>query len=205
MFGNVFLIFSKSPKLISCVSNVSKTIFWKDLILFRMDIFRAAHGWGDQKGAPCLKPVTHILQWQLGTVITYLKNIKKIYEWRDTHPGFCGHQHFFTGNQQILLCQKTQIYIAFYYIISNSFSFLESLNGCLINLVIILMSAKMATPSLLKITVFWNKGYDVIIFVNDVTNNILSRDSNYIVDVFMWRKFGKCSISMKEVITTSIL
>ena len=31
------------------------------------------------------------------------------------------------------------------------------------------MSAKMATPGLLKITVFWNKGYDVIISVDDVT------------------------------------
>ena len=43
-----------------------------------------------------------------------------------------------------------------------------------------MMSAKMATPGLLKITVFLNKGYDVI-------------------------KFGNCSISMREVITTSIL
>ena len=51
---------------------------------------------------------------------------------------------------------------------------------------ILMMSAKMATPGLLKITVFWNKGYDVIISVDDVTNKILSRDSNYIVDVFMW-------------------
>ena len=68
-----------------------------------------------------------------------------------------------------------------------------------------MMSAKIATPDLLKITVFWNKGYDVIIPVDDVTNKILSRDSNYIVDVLMWPKFGNCSISMREVITTSIL
>ena len=68
-----------------------------------------------------------------------------------------------------------------------------------------MMPAKLATPGLLKITVFWNKVYDVIISVNDVTNKILSRDSNYIVDVFMWPKFGNCSISMREVITTSIL
>ena len=56
-----------------------------------------------------------------------------------------------------------------------------------------------------KITVFWNKGYEVIIPVDDVTCKKLSRDSNYVVDVFMWRKFGNSSISMKEVITTSIL
>ena len=48
------------------------------------------------------------------------------------------------------------------------------------------MSAKMATPGLLKINIFFdNKGYDVIISVHDVTNKILSRDSNYIVDVVM--------------------
>ena len=63
----------------------------------------------------------------------------------------------------------------------------------------------MATQGLLKITVFLNKIYDVIIHVDDVTNKIFSRDSNFIVDAFMWPKFGNCSISMKEVITTSIL
>ena len=63
----------------------------------------------------------------------------------------------------------------------------------------------MATPGLLKITVFWNKGYDVIIHVDDVTNKILSHDSNYIIDVLMWPKFGNSSISMRQVITTSIL
>ena len=65
-----------------------------------------------------------------------------------------------------------------------------------------MMSAKLATLGLLKIKVFWNKGYDVIISVHDVTNKILSRDSNYIVDVVM---FSNSSISMREVIITSIL
>ena len=69
----------------------------------------------------------------------------------------------------------------------------------------LMMSAKMATPGLLKKTVFWNKGYDVIIPVDDVTNKILSRYSNYIVDVSMWPKFGNSSISLREVITTSII
>ena len=68
-----------------------------------------------------------------------------------------------------------------------------------------MMSAKMATPVLLKIMSYWNKVYDVLIPLNDVTNNILSRDSNYTVDVFMWPKFGNPSISMKEVIIISIL
>ena len=68
-----------------------------------------------------------------------------------------------------------------------------------------MISAKMATPGLLKIKIFWNKGYDVIIPVGDVTNKSLSRDSNYILDVFMWPKFANSSIFMREVITTSIL
>ena len=67
------------------------------------------------------------------------------------------------------------------------------------------MLAKVATPGLIKITVFWNKGYDVIILVTDVTNKILSRDLNYIVNLFMWPKFGSSSVYMREVITTSIL
>ena len=37
-----------------------------------------------------------------------------------------------------------------------------------------MMSAKIATPGLLKVTVFWNKGYDVIISADDVTSKILS-------------------------------
>ena len=67
------------------------------------------------------------------------------------------------------------------------------------------MSAKMATPGLVKIMVFWKRGYEVVILVDKVASKILSRDSNYIVDVFRWPKFGNCSISMREVITTSIL
>ena len=50
-------------------------------------------------------------------------------------------------------------------------------------MVTVVMSAKMAGPGFLKIKVFWNKSYDVIISVYDVTNKILSRDSNYIADV----------------------
>ena len=68
-----------------------------------------------------------------------------------------------------------------------------------------MMSAKMATLGLLKMKVFWNKVYDVIIYLHDVTNKILPHDSNYIADMVMWPKFGNYSISMKEVIITWIL
>ena len=65
--------------------------------------------------------------------------------------------------------------------------------------------AKMATLGLLKMTVFWNKGYDVIIYILEVTNKLLLRDSNYIVDMIMWPKFGNFNVSMREVIIISIL
>ena len=71
--------------------------------------------------------------------------------------------------------------------------------------IILMMSAKMATPGLLKINVFWNKGYDVIILVHYVTSKVLSSDINYVVDMVMWPKFGNSSISMREVIITSML
>ena len=51
---------------------------------------------------------------------------------------------------------------------------------------ILMTSAKMAILGLLKIILFLklfcNKSYDVMISVHDVTNKILSCDSNYIVD-----------------------
>ena len=53
----------------------------------------------------------------------------------------------------------------------------------------------------IQIKVFWNKGFDLIISIHDVTNKILSLDSIYIVDVAMWPKFVNSSISMREVIT----
>ena len=70
---------------------------------------------------------------------------------------------------------------------------------------ILMMSAKLATPGLLKIKLFRNKGYEVIVPDNDVTNRVLSRDSNYIVDMVIWSKFGNSNISMREVIITSTL
>ena len=60
-----------------------------------------------------------------------------------------------------------------------------------------MMSAKLATLGLLKIKIFWNKGYDVITSVYDINNKILSRDTNQIVDVVMWPKFDNSSISMR--------
>ena len=71
--------------------------------------------------------------------------------------------------------------------------------------IILMMSAKMATPGLFKTMLFWNKGDGVIIPVHEVSNRILSHGSNDIVDVVMWPKFGNSRISMREVIITSVL
>ena len=67
------------------------------------------------------------------------------------------------------------------------------------------MSATMSTQGLLKIKLFLNKGYAVIIYVHDITNKVLSCDSHYLVDVVMSPKFGNSSFSIREVIIISIL
>ena len=61
-----------------------------------------------------------------------------------------------------------------------------------------MLSAKTATPGFIKIGVFWNKVYDVIIFVHGVNTRFSSRDPIDIIDVVMWPKFGNCSISMRK-------
>ena len=53
----------------------------------------------------------------------------------------------------------------------------------------------MTTPGFFNIKLFWNKGYEVIISNHEVTNKVLSTDSNYIVDVVMSPKFGSSSIN----------
>ena len=67
---------------------------------------------------------------------------------------------------------------------------------------ILMMLEKIDVLGLLRIKVFWNKDYDIIIFVHDVTNKILSRFSNYVVDDVQSLVF---SISMRQVIITSTL
>ena len=148
-----------------------------------MDIFGAAHGCWGAKRPPSSKSVTHILKWW---------NLAQLYLTYRRSKRYINHVTYPLSSADIS-------------IFSLEIRKFKTLKIFLINLVItLMMSAKMATPGLLKITVFWNKGYDVIISVDDVTNKILSRDSNYIVDLFMWPKFGNSSISMREVITTSI-
>ena len=48
---------------------------------------------------------------------------------------------------------------------------------------ILMMLAKLATPGFLKIKIFGNEVYDVIILDYEITNQILLRYSNYIVGI----------------------
>ena len=71
-----------------------------------------AGGWQDSKKVH-LPKICHtypaMMKQYLFKVILYLKKIQKIYESRDTNPGFCWHQHFFSENQQISFYQEIQI------------------------------------------------------------------------------------------------
>ena len=70
-----------------------------------------------------------------------------------------------------------------------------------------MLSTKMLIVCLLKILwnkVLSNKGYDAIISVHGVTNEILSRESNYVIDGVTRPKLGNSSISVRQGITTSI-
>ena len=184
----------------------AQKVLWRPLTLLKMGFFGAAHGWwgeGDKKPPSSIKSVTHILKWWNLAVISYLKKVQKIYESCHTPLEFCWNHHFFTGNQQILLYQERLQFDTWFLIL---LTFLEFLKIVLINMVtILIMSAIMATPSLLRIKVFWNKSYGVVMPVHNAANQILWRDSYYIVDVVMWPKFGNSSSSMGGVIITSIL
>ena len=60
----------------------------------------------------------------------------------------------------------------------------------------------MAALGLLIIKLFWKKYYDVILFAHDVTKKFYQ--VNQIIS-WMSSKFGNSSLSLREVIITSIL
>ena len=47
----------------------------------------------------------------------------------------------------------------------------------------LMMPAELDTLDIFEINIFWNKSYGIIISVHVVTNEILWRDSNYVLDV----------------------
>ena len=98
---------------------------------------------------------------------------------------------------------------SFLQVVSNSFNlflFFESSKVVLISMVaILMMSQNLANLGLLKLKVFWNKGYNVITFVHRVTNKVLSCDSSHILDLVMRPKFGNYNIPWRQVMITTIL
>ena len=87
-------------------------------------------------------------------------------------------------------------------VISISFKFFDSLKVVLIKMVaILIISAKLVALGLLKVKIFWNKGYDIIISIHDVINQISSQILlYYITDLLMWPKFGNSSISWEKLL-----
>ena len=74
-------------------------------------LFRGCSRMGGQKG-PLLPKIcnTYPTMMKLGTLMPYPKKIQKKFESCDAHFEFCWHQHFFPGNQKILLYQEIERY-----------------------------------------------------------------------------------------------
>ena len=94
-----------------------------------MGFFEADQGWGrgvkkaSKKDALPKICHTYPTMIKLGTVIHYIKKFQT-YMNHLTHPlSSADISIFFTGNQQILLCQEIHIQIPFRYIISNYSNF----------------------------------------------------------------------------------
>ena len=145
---------------------------------------------GEQKCALLKICHTYPTMVKLGTVIPDLKKDKKKYMNHVTHFWSSAKISIFSSEINKFCSIKKYRYR------------LHFDTWFLIFLTFLVLSQ--ATPGLLKIKVFWNKVYDVIVFVHDVTNNILSCHSNYNE---MWSCDQRLvtSISVKEVIIISVL
>ena len=118
-------------------------------------LFRDCSKMGGKKASPSFPPHTCSTVMKLDTVIPYRKMIQK-------HINYVRHPSiFYRKSATFVITRNTDI--VFEWIISNFLNFFESLKVVLINLVaILMMSAKVATLGLLKVNIFWNKGYDII-------------------------------------------
>ena len=141
-------------------------------------LFRGCSRMGEGAFWPHLHKIRHTnpAMMKLGTVIPYLRKFQKMHKSRDTPLGFCWHQHFLLEISKFCYIKKSTHRLDFDTKFQFFLTFLESLVIVLRNMVtILMMSANKTTPGLHKIRLFWNKNYDVIIFVHDVTNKILSQ------------------------------
>ena len=64
---------------------------------------------------------------------------------------------------------------------------------------ILMTSAKFATLELLKIIFFWNSGYGAIISFHEVTNKLLSHESNYVVDMVSDQSFVTLAFPLEKL------
>ena len=130
--------------------------------------------------------------------------IKKIHKSCDIHLEFSWH-HIFSLQKSVTFVISRNPDIDCMLIHNFWFFWLsfKSLKVVLVTMITIML-ARLATLGL-KIKVFWNKGYDIIISVYGVINNFLSHDSNHTADVVIWLRFGNTCISAKDFIITLIL
>ena len=107
---------------------------------------------------------------KLGTVIPYLKKIEK-YKNDVTHSLSSAEISIFQWKSRTFAISRNKDKVFYLYKkISILLIFFEFVKVILINMVaILILPAKLVTLGILKIKVFWNEGYDVIIFVHDVT------------------------------------
>ena len=126
---------------------------------------------------------------KLSTVIPYLEKIQKniLITWH-TPWVLLSSAFFHWKSPTFFITRNTDIDCNLIHN-SNCFIFFESLKVFFKHDYNLTMSTKLATLDFLKIKIFWSKGFDVVAFSHDVTNNILTRDRNCIVDVVMWPIF----------------
>ena len=97
------LSISFSVRLLYCTDSIAKYKWYPEVVS------RRGRGGGGKKAPLSKLCQTYPTMMKRGTFISYLKKIQKAYESHGTYLEFCWHQHFLTGNQQILLYQKVQI------------------------------------------------------------------------------------------------
>ena len=134
-----------------------QVILSAQLTLFNMGIFGAAYGWGGQKGTPPLTKICHTYptMMKLGSYSLPKEDPKNISITRHTPWVLLTSAFSHWKSANFVISRNTDIDC----ISMHNFAlFSQSLKIFLINLVIILiMSAKKATPELLKVMVYWNK------------------------------------------------
>ena len=136
-----------------------------------MDLFGAVHRWKVvcARRPPFLKSAYNEKSWNSYTLP---KKDPKTYINQVTNPlNFAEISMFSLGISNFCYIKKFRWRLHFNIWFLIFFNVIESLKVVLINIVAILIKLeKLAPLGLLKRNIFLNKGYDVIIFLYDVTN-----------------------------------